>query len=125
MNLLSQARVKRGLPRYEWDPVLAKAARIHSENMARFNFFDHQSPVRNQREVNERVIFAGGTDGNFGENIYWCSGLAQNRVGPSVVAEWLSSEEHRETLLSREYSSAGVGAYHRGKEFWVTLVCKD
>lgn len=125
MNLLTQARSKRGLSPFIWDSRLAGAARMHSQNMAKLNFFDHDSPVKNQREVNDRVKLLGGEDGNFGENIYWCSGLPQNRVGPSVIAEWLSSEEHRDTLLSPEYSSAGVGAYQRGKECWVTLVCSD
>ncbi len=125
MSLLTQARSKRGLPPFVWDSSLASAARLHSQNMARFNFFDHDSPVKNQREVNDRVRFVGGQDGNFGENLYWCSGLSQNRIGPSVLAEWLSSPEHRDTVLSPEYSSAGVGAYQRGKECWVTLVCRE
>jgi len=125
MNLLTQARSKRGLTPFNWDPCLASAARLHSQNMAKFNFFDHDSPVKNQREVNDRVRFVGGQDGNFGENIYWCSGLPQNRVGASVIAEWLSSAEHRDTLLSPEYSYAGVGAYQRGKECWVTLICRE
>lgn len=125
MLLINQARSKRGLAPYRSDAILASAARQHSQNMARFNFFDHDSPVRNQREVQDRVVAAGGVDGSFGENLYWCSGLAETRVGGSVLAEWLSSAEHRDTVLSSEYSKAGVGAFRRGKEFWVTLVCED
>ena len=125
MNLLNQARTKRGLPAYEADTALSGAARMHSQEMARFNFFDHDSPVRGHREVNDRVLAAGGKDGSFGENLYWCSGLAEAKVGGSVLAEWLSSPEHRDTVLSSEYSMAGVGAFHRGKEYWVTLVCEE
>lgn len=125
MNLINQSRSKRGLPPYTADPILAAAARTHCQDMARFNFFDHDSPVRGHREVNDRVLDAGGKDGNFGENLYWCSGLAESKIGGSVLAEWLSSPEHRDTVLSPEYSLAGVGAFHRGKEWWVTLVCEE
>lgn len=125
MALLNQARIKRGLPAYRHDAILALAARNHCQSMARLNFFDHDSPVRAQREVNDRVRAAGGEDGNLGENLYWCKGLSEGKVGGSVLAEWLSSADHRETVLSNEYCRAGVGAYHRGKEFWVTLVCED
>lgn len=122
--LVNQARVKRHLTAYRSDPVLAEAARVHCQNMARFNFFDHDSPVAGQREVNDRVIAAGGGDGDFGENLYWCRGMLESRVAGSVLAEWLSSTDHRDTVLSQEYSKVGVGAFHRGKEFWVTLVCQ-
>lgn len=125
MNLLNQSRSKRGLSAYTPDPVLASAARTHCQEMARFNFFGHDSPVRGHREVNDRVLAAGGKDGNFGENLYWCSGLAEAKIGGSVLAEWLSSPEHRDTVLSSEYSIAGVGAFRRGKECWVTLVCEE
>lgn len=125
VTLLNQARAKRKLAPYSEDAVLASAARTHSQNMARFNFFDHESPVRGQREVNDRVVAAGGRDGNFGENLYWCSGLAESRIGGSVIAEWLSSPDHRDTVLSSDYTHAGVGAFHRGKEYWVTLVCQE
>lgn len=123
--LLNQARAKRGLPAYDVDATLTTAARTHCLDMARFNFFDHDSPVRGHREVNDRVIAAGGKDGSFGENLYWSRGLAESKVGGSVLAEWLSSADHRDTVLSTEYSLMGVGAYRRGQEFWVTLVCED
>jgi uncharacterized protein YkwD len=125
MKLLNQSRAKRGLPDYATDTILASAARMHSQEMARFNFFDHDSPVRGHREVNDRVLAVGGKDGSFGENLYWCSGLADAKVGGSVMAEWLSSPDHRDTCLSTDYTIAGVGAFHRGKEFWVTLVCEE
>ncbi|MFN8611340.1 MAG: CAP domain-containing protein, partial [Vulcanimicrobiota bacterium] len=117
--------VKRGMTPYLAEEVLARAARTHSQNMARFNFFDHVSPVKGQAEVSDRVVAAGGRDGNLGENLYWCSGLPEARIGGSVIAEWLSSPDHRDTVLSTEYTRAGVGAFHRGKEYWVTLVCQD
>ena len=123
--LINQNRIKRDLRTYDADEILAKAARRHCQNMARLNFFDHDSPVPNQADVTARVIAEGGHDGNLGENLYWCRGMPDNRVAPSVMAEWLSSPEHRDTVLSREYNKAGVGAFRRGKEFWVTLVCSD
>jgi len=125
LSLINQQRTKRTLRPYDQDDVLARAARGHCQNMARLDFFDHESPVPNQVDVIARVIAAGGHDGNLGENLYWCRGLADTRVAPSVMAEWLSSAEHRDTMLSREYNKAGVGAFRRGKEFWVTLVCSD
>lgn len=125
INLLNECRNKRGLPVYSVDASLTSAARLHCQEMARFNFFDHDSPVHGHREVNDRVVAVGGKDGNLGENLYWCSGLHEAKVGDSVLAEWLSSPGHRDTALSSEYRLAGVGAFHRGKEYWVTLVCQE
>jgi len=122
---ITQTRVQRGLKPFVHDEILVRAARGHSQNMARLNFFDHDSPVANQLDVTARTIAAGGTEGNHGGNLYWCRGLADARVGGSVRAEWMTSEGHRDTVLSSEYVRSEVGAFRRGKEVWITLVCSD
>jgi len=60
------------------------------------------STVPNPFDVTARIVAAGGSEGNHGENLYWCRGLAEDRVGPSVRAEWLTSEGHRDTVLDVE-----------------------
>ena len=122
---INQARVQRGLKPFLNDEILVRAARGHSQNMTRLNFFDHESPVPQQFDVTARIVAAGGSEGNHGENLYWCRGLAAERVAPSVHAEWMTSPDHRDTVLSSEYTRSGVGAFRRGKEVWVTLVCSD
>ncbi|MGC1851240.1 MAG: CAP domain-containing protein, partial [Solirubrobacterales bacterium] len=84
--------------------ALARAARLHADNMARFGFFDHTDPQG--RGVGERVAifdrahrFVG-----LGENI-----AAGYRSAALTCREWMNSSGHRGNILSPTYTHLGVG----------------
>src|SRR5829696_6532114 len=42
LSLINQKRADKGLPPLAWSEEVAKIARLHSENMVKFNFFGHK-----------------------------------------------------------------------------------
>jgi uncharacterized protein YkwD len=90
--------------------------------MARWDFFDHDSPVEGRRQVEDRVRRAGGEGRFFSENLYWCKGLNARVISKSAMAEWMSSAEHRENILSTSVVRVGVGVARKGQEVYITQV---
>lgn len=102
-------RTSRGLKALKRDADLAKAARGHSRDMVRNNFFDHTS--RNGDSVGDRIRDAGygrpGDGWRVGENLGWGTG---NRGTPNAIVDaWLASGGHRENMLKGAFREVGVG----------------
>ncbi|MBE2320685.1 CAP domain-containing protein [Solirubrobacter sp. CPCC 204708] len=107
--LVNAKRSARGLEELERDADLAQAARAHSRDMARHNYFDHTA--RDGDSVGDRVRKAGygrpGDGWNVGENLGWGTG---DRATPlSLVNAWLASSGHRENMLKGTFRELGVG----------------
>lgn len=105
-------RALHGLPGYKWDPELAKAARLHSTDMAANNFCEHES--------SDGTVFADRLDRC---GIGWKS-CAENidfgYLEPfSAVNGWYNSlEGHRDNLLSPKYVRTGIAfAYHPDADY--------
>jgi uncharacterized protein YkwD len=110
VDLINAERQSRGLDRLTADFRIRGAARGHSEEMARLNYFDHISPTPGRKEFTDRLLRAGiGDYGTAGENIVLRS------VGPDtarhLVRMWMESPGHRENILRPEYAYTGVGVY--------------
>lgn len=105
-ELVNTERAKQGLRPLVWDGELTRMARLHSENMARQNFFNHQSP--DGQGLRDRAR-AGGISGfkRLGENLAYNKGFA-DAAGCAVVG-WMHSEGHREHLLDGEFTRSGLG----------------
>jgi uncharacterized protein YkwD len=131
------ARAEEGLDTLEYDSLLSKAARAHSEEMARLGYQSHISPVKKNRTVMMRIANAGfDTTGGYGagENIVKL-GRLRPQQGFSEVArfffyQWaaeegvkalMSSPGHRENILNRRFSRLGVGIALReeGDVLWI------
>jgi uncharacterized protein YkwD len=100
-SLLSQmnaVRASRGLPALRLDYHLVRAARGHSADMMRRQYFAHGA-------VLGRAVAAGARGPLFGENLAWASGL----TAQWVVNAWLASPEHRAVLLRRGFRRVGIG----------------
>ena len=100
-SLLSQmnaVRASRGLPAQRLDYHLVRAARGHSADMMRRQYFAHGA-------VLGRAVAAGARGPLFGENLAWASGL----TAQWVVNAWLASPEHRAVLLRRGFRRVGIG----------------
>ena len=107
-NLTNEARVKNGLAPLAWDSELCRMARIHSENMARRNFFSHQTPEG--LGLKQRARSAGILHFKvLGENIAYNQGFED--PGAFAVERWLTSSQHRANILSQEFRASAVGTF--------------
>ena len=105
-QLINVERSLAGLPALKWNEKLAKVARLHSQNMANYNFFSHKGA--DGLMVDERADQVGlGKWQAIGENIAFMQGYPN----PAAVAveKWLLSASHRSNLLNPQWSDSAVG----------------
>ncbi|HEV2177618.1 MAG TPA: CAP domain-containing protein [Terriglobia bacterium] len=115
--LVNEERRKLGLPELKWNDALAGAARHHSCRMMALGFLDHVDPQFG--EVSGRLRTAGLDTTNLGENILREKGHAH--PARHAVRLWMSSPEHRGTLLDPTFHWAAVGiAIGRDGSYWLT-----
>lgn len=104
--LINQKRAEIGLQPLIWSDDVAKIARLHSENMAKFNFFSHKG--MDGKMVNDRADSLGITKWTaMGENIAYNRGY-QNPL-EFAVEKWLQSQGHRENLLNKRWKESAIG----------------
>jgi uncharacterized protein YkwD len=84
-----------------WNEPLARAARAHSEDMARNSYFSHTS--RDGRSPSDRVERAGYNFRGTAENI-----AAGQMTPEAVMAGWVSSPGHCANLMDAGYTDMGV-----------------
>ena len=109
--LVNRERTARGLSRLRSNDRLDRAARGHSRNMVRRNFFSHDAP--GGASVLDRVLRRGyrGPRGTLvGENIAWGSG---SYATPAEILDgWMNSPGHRANILHPRFEEIGVGVAH-------------
>lgn len=105
-ELINQRRENCGLAPLKWSDDVARIARLHSENMANFNFFSHTGV--DGMMVNDRADFLGIRKWQaIGENIAYNQGF-ENPV-EFAVERWMKSPKHRDNLLSSRWKESGIG----------------
>jgi uncharacterized protein YkwD len=87
------------LPRLRVDARLVRAARSHSRDMLRRQYFAHGNFAGRMSSFHVRGHF-------FAENLVWSSGVMSANA---AVAQWLASPPHRENLLDPRLRRVGVG----------------
>jgi len=107
--LVNAERASRGLEVLKRDGDLMQAARGHSRDMTRRNYFDHTSP--GGETVGDRVRDAGygrpGDGWRVGENLGWGTG---RRAAPNALVDaWLNSPPHKKNMLNGAFREVGVG----------------
>ena len=107
--LINEQRAAHGLRAVRADRRLAIAARRHSSDMAAHDYFAHES--RSGAPFSDRIAHTGWMRRHngwaVGENLAWGTGA---RATPrAIVAAWMASEPHRETLLNPAYRAVGIG----------------
>lgn len=110
-------RRRHGLAPLEQDAALQRAAREHSEELARRGTLDHNSTDPQRRTMTMRIEAAGGTWTRAAENLANTSGAA-SEVPQRVVQMWLGSEGHRANMLSSAYTHTGVGIALDSRGAW-------
>ena len=99
---LNELRMLIGLPPVLIDVKLCTAARGHSADMKRLNFFSHTSKVPGKKTPWNRAKLAGTTAS--AENIY-----VGSRSGKSANKGWWYSPGHHKNMLSPGQRRIGLG----------------
>lgn len=105
-ELINRQREINGLAPLAWSDEASRVARLHSENMAKGDFFSHKG-------LDGRTLYdrAESTGLKFwyaiGENLAYNYGYTD----PSkiAVADWMKSSGHRSNILNKGWKEAGIG----------------
>jgi uncharacterized protein YkwD len=106
---LNRERAHFGLRRLTIDKRLAKAARRHARDMARRNYFSHDT--LGGGSFVDRIRAAGYLRGarswTVGENLAWGShGQSRPRT---IMRLWMNSPGHRANILNPSFREIGIG----------------
>jgi uncharacterized protein YkwD len=107
LQLVNAERKKAGCGAVHRDSRIERASLLHSQDMARQNYFSHTS--KDGRSPWERMRAQGYTNGS-GENI-----AAGQPTASAVVKAWMDSDGHRANILNCRSKAMGVGIGHGGK----------
>jgi uncharacterized protein YkwD len=100
LRLHNQARERRGIGSLCVQPALTKAARSHSAEMIRKDYFRHGNVGGRLKKVHYRWL-------SYGENIALGSG---SKGSPeSIFRRWMKSRHHRSNILNERFREVGVG----------------
>jgi uncharacterized protein YkwD len=99
LTAMNQARAAHGLAALRFDARLRRAARSHTVDMMRRQYFAHGAMGARLRQF--------GVGGFVGENLAWGVGSAGSPNG--VVQRWLASPSHRANLLRPGFRRVGLG----------------
>jgi uncharacterized protein YkwD len=100
LQAVNHTRVAHGLRPLKVDTTLVRAARSHSTEMLRGNFFAHG-------DFHGRMVAFHVVGPVAGENLAWGNGPYAS--ASSIIAEWLASPEHRANLLHSGWTRIGIG----------------
>jgi uncharacterized protein YkwD len=118
-DLTNQERTSRGLRALEWSDRLATAARDHSADMARRNYFSHDSPEGStpldRFGYGAENIFKMPT-GNV-EGVGYVSRNSDD-LAKAIVNGWMNSPGHRANILNGQLSTLGVGVAYDGSLYY-------
>ncbi len=118
MELVNKERAKADLPALRPHPLLFKAARGHSANMAKQEKMEH---VLDGKKPSKRVEDAGYNWGKVRENILTAD--MPNVPLEKIVKAWMDSEDHRVNILANDVTETGLGIARNAKgEVYYTQV---
>jgi len=116
LDLINQGREKEKLPALKPHPLLFKAARAHSENMAKQGKLSHNLEDKN---VKDRTMAAGYKSTLVAETI----GAGRKLTPQGTYNGWMNSRLHKEIMLDKLAEDAGIGIARDAKgEVYYTLV---
>ncbi|MBK6365789.1 MAG: CAP domain-containing protein [Polaromonas sp.] len=96
-----------------WNAQLAKAAELHSHDMAAKNYFDHTSPQG--LNMGARARAAGYAYGGVAENI-----AAGQKAVHEVIATWLASPGHCRNIMNAAYQHMAISCKHNPRAEYQT-----
>ncbi len=107
-QLINEKRCEQGLKPLEWNEIIAKIARLHSQNMANYKFFSHTGLDGSM--VSDRADKSGLNKWRaIGENIAYNRGYEQPIE--FAVERWMQSPSHKRNLLDEQWRESAVGIF--------------
>jgi uncharacterized protein YkwD len=100
LQAVNQTRAAHGLQPLRIDTTLVRAARAHSVEMLRGNYFSHG-------DFHSRMVAFHVRGPQAGENLAWGNGSYAQPA--TIVSEWLASPAHRANLLHAGWTRIGIG----------------
>jgi uncharacterized protein YkwD len=115
VQLTNQYRTKYGCASVRTDTKLTSAARLHSVDMVKRNYFSHTGA--NGSTFVTRAKLAGYSS-PIGENIAW-----GYRTPEAVMTAWMNSAGHRANILNCKAKAVGVGLARKadGTPYWTQV----
>ena len=105
-DLINAQRISNGEQPLVWDAELCRMARLHSENMARQQFFDHTGPDGSTMQERARNSNIRGWTA-LAENIAYNQGF--DDPAAFAVERWMRSHKHRDNILNQSFTRSAVG----------------
>lgn len=104
--LVNKKREESGLRDLEWSDQLESVARLHSDNMAEYQFFSHKG--LDSKYVSDRADAAHvGAWRSIGENIAFMRGYSD--PVKMAVDLWLDSPTHRRNMMDPNWRESAIG----------------
>jgi uncharacterized protein YkwD len=111
---VNEKRAEVGASALRIDPCAWQAARLHSDDLAANDYCSHTNLAG--ETFSERLDTQGIPWAECAEVI--CCKTSAANLPVHVVDKWMASPEHRESILSSDYSHAGVGAAQDSTGAW-------
>ncbi|MEU9890282.1 CAP domain-containing protein [Sphaerisporangium sp. NPDC051011] len=112
VTLTNEERTRKGCAPLRLDPRLARAARAHSRDMARGDYFGHTSP--DGTSPWDRMARAGYSN-SAAENI-----ARGYETAEETVRSWMANSGHRRNILNCQIKTVGVGVAYGSGDIWWT-----
>jgi uncharacterized protein YkwD len=106
---LNAARERHGLKPLKLNRRLSRAARRHSRDMVRRDYFAHDSPdgATVVGRIRRSGYLRGARSWTVGENLAW--GTGRRSTPRAITKGWMNSAGHRANILSRSFRDIGIG----------------
>jgi uncharacterized protein YkwD len=106
---LNRERAHHGLRRLKLNKKLSRAARRHARDMAKRNYFSHETLGGGSfvDRIRREGYLRGARSWMVGENLAWGS---RGYSRPSVIMRmWMKSQGHRANILNGSFKEIGIG----------------
>jgi uncharacterized protein YkwD len=105
-DLINKKRLENGLQPLVWNAELEAVAKMHSQNMAQYQFFSHKG--LDNKYVSDRALAAHIVGWrSIGENIAVNRGYSD--PAGFAIELWLESAGHRRNLLDSGWKESAIG----------------
>ncbi|HEU4416737.1 MAG TPA: CAP domain-containing protein [Candidatus Angelobacter sp.] len=111
-DALNHQRESAGIATLEWNDNVAKAARLHAEQLADNHKLSHQFP--GESPLAERLGLAGARFTDAGENV------ALTEYVEDVHPALMTSDGHRANMMNPRFNSVGIGVVEREGKVYAT-----
>lgn len=113
LSIVNRERAAQGAKPLTENIEVTKIARMKSQDMADYGYFDHTSPTYGTPFQMLRQF--GISYNAAGENI------AKGQKTPEeVMDDWMNSQGHRENILNANFTQIGIGIVQKGGTFYWT-----